>query len=54
MADKGLIKKVAFPVKVLSEGDVKKAVTIRAHAFSKQAVEKIEKAGSKAEIIEDV
>jgi len=54
MAEKGLIKKAAFPVKVLSEGDVKKAVTIRAHAFSKQAVEKIEKAGSKAEIIEDV
>ncbi|MFZ2385051.1 MAG: 50S ribosomal protein L15 [Candidatus Omnitrophota bacterium] len=54
MAKKGLIKKTTLCVKVLSEGDVRKAVTIRAHAFSKQAIEKIEKAGSKAEIIEDV
>jgi large subunit ribosomal protein L15 len=32
-------------------GELKKGVTIRAHKFSKTAVEKIEAAGGKAEVI---
>ncbi len=35
-------------VKVLSRGEVKSAVEIKAHAFSKTAAESIEKAGGKA------
>ncbi len=35
-------------VKVLSRGEVKSAVEIKAHAFSKTAAEAIEKAGGKA------
>jgi large subunit ribosomal protein L15 len=35
-------------IKVLGSGELKKAVTIHAHKFSKSAAEKIEKAGGKA------
>jgi large subunit ribosomal protein L15 len=38
-------------VKVLAEGDLDKALTVKAHAFSKSAKEKIEKAGGTAEVI---
>lgn len=48
MKDKGLIKSASRPVKVLAHGDIDAAVTIRADAFSRSAVEKIEKAGGKA------
>lgn len=46
----GLVKK-NLPVKVLGTGDIKKAVTIKAHRFSGQAKEKIEKAGGQAILI---
>lgn len=35
------------PVKILGDGDVKKALEIKAHAFSKKAIEKLEAAGGK-------
>jgi large subunit ribosomal protein L15 len=38
-------------VKVLAEGDLDKALTVKAHAFSASAKEKIEKAGGTAEVI---
>lgn len=38
-------------VKVLGEGDLDKALTVKAHAFSASAKEKIEKAGGTAEIL---
>jgi len=47
MIDGGLVNKNER-IKVLGSGDVNKAVTIEAHAFSKSAKEKIEKAGGKA------
>ena len=37
------------PIKVLGEGDLKVALTVSVDAFSKSAIEKIEKAGGKAE-----
>lgn len=43
----GLVKK-NLPVKVLGTGDIKKALTIKAHRFSGSAKEKIEKAGGQA------
>ena len=46
----GLIKK-GDRVKVLGDGEIAKKLTVRAHAFSKSAKEKIEKAGGKAELI---
>jgi large subunit ribosomal protein L15 len=39
------------PVKVLGDGELQKPITIKAHAFSASAKEKIEKAGGKAEVI---
>jgi large subunit ribosomal protein L15 len=38
-------------VKILGNGEIKKAVTVRAHKFSAKAKEAIEKAGGKAEVI---
>jgi large subunit ribosomal protein L15 len=40
------------PVKVLGRGEISKKLTVRAHAFSGTAKEKIEKAGGTAELIE--
>ena len=40
------------PVKILGNGDLSKKLTVRAHAFSATAREKIEAAGGSAEIIE--
>jgi len=38
-------------IKVLGNGELKGAVTVRAHKFSKTAEEKIAKAGGKAEVL---
>lgn len=51
LRERGLIKKRGR-VKVLAEGDIKKSLTIRAHAFSKEAAAKIEAAGGTVEVIE--
>jgi len=52
MSQHGLISGKSRRVKVLGEGNLTKAVTIRAHGFSASAREKIEAAGGKAELIE--
>ena len=44
----GVIKHAADQVKVLGDGELKGAITVHAHKFSKSAIEKIEKAGGKA------
>ncbi len=49
--ERGLCKR-GVPVKVLSDGEISTAVTIQAHRFSAAAVEKIAKAGGKAEALE--
>lgn len=52
LVDRGLLKKRdSKAVKVLGVGELKTAVTIRAHKFSKTASEKIKAAGGKAEVI---
>jgi len=40
------------PVKILGDGELKAAVTVRAHKFSKSAQEKITKAGGKFEVLQ--
>lgn len=47
----GLIRKRFDRVKVLGEGSLDKALTVRAHAFSESAKAAIEQAGGKAEVI---
>ena len=50
-AAQGLVKGKNRPVKVLAEGSLSKALTVKAHGFSAQAKEKIEAAGGKTELI---
>jgi large subunit ribosomal protein L15 len=52
LREAGLAKR-RLPVKVLGRGDVSKKLTVRAHAFSESAREKIEGAGGSCETIED-
>ncbi len=47
----GLINKVYDGVKILGDGDLTKAITVKAHKFSKSALDKIAAAGGTAEVI---
>ncbi len=47
----GLVTKVYDGIKILADGDLDKALTVKAHKFSKSAQQKIEAAGGKAEVI---
>jgi large subunit ribosomal protein L15 len=47
----GVVSSKKTLVKVLGQGELKGAVTVRAHRFSKSAREKIEKAGGKVEVL---
>ncbi len=47
----GLVKGRVDRIKILGTGELKKKITITAHAFSKSAVQKIEKAGGKALLV---
>ncbi len=46
--EKGAIKNIQTPVKILGGGELTKKVNVTANAFSKSAIEKIEKAGGSA------
>src|SRR5580698_3236430 len=47
----GAIKKLKHGLKILGSGDLKRAITVKAHIFSKSAREKIEAAGGTVEVI---
>ncbi|MEG0830006.1 MAG: 50S ribosomal protein L15 [Anaerovoracaceae bacterium] len=51
LAEAGLVKQVKDGVKILGEGKLEKNITVQAQKFSKTAIEKIESAGGKAEVI---
>ncbi len=51
LKETGLVKKGLDGIKVLGEGSLEKKLTIQANKFSASAIEKIEKSGSKAEVI---
>jgi len=51
LLETGVIKAVKDGVKILGEGDLDRALTVKAHSFSKKALEKIAAAGGKAEVI---
>ena len=48
---RGVVKKLGAGLKVLGDGELTGPLHIVAHLFSKSAIEKIEKAGGKAEVI---
>jgi large subunit ribosomal protein L15 len=45
------VVKTKLPVKILGDGELKAALTVSAHKFSKSAQEKITKAGGKFEVL---
>jgi large subunit ribosomal protein L15 len=47
----GLIKSSTMKIKILGDGDLTRPLVIQAHRFSRSAIEKIQKAGGKAEIL---
>jgi large subunit ribosomal protein L15 len=51
LREKGLIPKNAHVVKLLGNGEIKKALTIKLHKASKSAREKIEAAGGTLELL---
>lgn len=51
LLDRGVIRHVEDGVKVLANGVVDRPLRVSAHAFSRAAREKIEKAGGKAELL---
>jgi large subunit ribosomal protein L15 len=48
----GVVRKKENLVKILGAGEIGRAVTVRAHAFSETAKEKIEAAGGSVEVLE--
>ena len=53
LKENGMLAKIEpYGLKILGNGELTVALTIRASAFTKGAKEKIEKAGGKAEVIE--
>ncbi len=51
LVERGLVSRLRDGLKVLGEGELKAPLQIAAHRFSKSALEKIQKAGGKAEVI---
>jgi large subunit ribosomal protein L15 len=51
LLEQGVIRKMKHGLKVLGSGDLKRSVTVKAHIFSKSALEKIQAAGGTAEVI---
>lgn len=51
LCEAGIVKQVKDGVKVLGNGELEKKLTVKAAKFSKSAVEKIEKAGGKVEVL---
>jgi large subunit ribosomal protein L15 len=51
LLEAGVIHKLKHGLKILGSGELKKKITVKAHVFSKSALEKIQAAGGTAEVI---
>ena len=51
LKEANFIKSTHKPLKILGKGEIKKPLTVRAHSFSKNAIEKIKKAGGAVEYV---
>jgi len=51
MMEQGLVRNPKDGIKILGVGELKSGIVVRAHKFSKSAMEKIQAAGGKAEVI---
>jgi large subunit ribosomal protein L15 len=50
----GVFKKLHLGLKILGSGELKRSIVVKAHVFSKSALEKIQAAGGTAEVIAPV
>lgn len=48
----GVIKKLQAGLKILGNGELTRKITVKAHVYSKSALDKIQKAGGSADVIE--
>ena len=53
LVEDGIVKKLGAGLKVLAQGDLNHALTVKAHKFSKQAQQKIEAAGGTIEVVSE-
>ncbi|NLN48527.1 MAG: 50S ribosomal protein L15 [Clostridiales bacterium] len=51
LKEKGLIKNLNSEIKILGDGEITKELTVKAHKFSKTAIERITASGGKVEVI---
>jgi len=51
LSGSGVVRALRDGIKILGDGELKVALTVQAHAFSKSAQEKITRAGGKAEVL---
>lgn len=51
LVEQGVMKSLKEPLKILGEGELKTAVTVKANAFSASATRKIQSSGGTAEVI---
>nr|MBN1229955.1 50S ribosomal protein L15 [Anaerolineae bacterium] len=52
LADARLVRDAEKPVVIMGRGELSKKLTVKAHRFTKSALEKIEKAGGTTELLE--
>lgn len=48
----GYVRRIKDGIKILGSGELSKAIVVKAHRFSRSAMDKISKAGGRAEIID--
>jgi len=51
LQERGIVRKIDLPIKILGDGEMKFAATVAANAFSQSARQKIEAAGGRVEVI---
>lgn len=51
LLERGVIRKLQDGLKILGMGELSRAITVKAHLFSKAAAEKIQKAGGTVEVL---
>ncbi|HZT39055.1 MAG TPA: 50S ribosomal protein L15 [Bryobacteraceae bacterium] len=51
LMERGVVKKLGDGLKILGDGELNRRISVRAHVFSKAALDKIQKAGGAAEVL---
>ncbi len=51
LVELGVIKKLGDGLKILGDGELSRKISVKAHVFSKAALDKIQKAGGAAEVL---